>query len=57
MAFSYRDPRMGELVIVEQAVHSASAAAGGGGDTLRGLLRSGLLRHPLFVSWTTEALG
>jgi hypothetical protein len=58
MAFEYRDPRTGELVTVEQAVRvgvarsSAWTPRRGQAEVLCwGLLRSGLLRHPLFVAY------
>ena len=54
MAFTYRDPRTGELVTVEQA---GRVPYSGDWKPRRepaailcwGVLRSGLLRHPLFV--------
>jgi hypothetical protein len=57
LAFAYHDARSGELVTVEQAVRVP-----GGRErwTPRrspaeilcwGVLRSGLLRHPVFVGW------
>lgn len=60
MSFAYRDRRTGELATVEQAVRVS------GSDEWRprrgpaeilcwGILRSGLLRHPLFVGWQPSA--
>jgi ATP-dependent DNA ligase len=54
MAFAYRDPRTGELVRVEQAVRVSHAdgwkPSRGPADIIcRGVLRSGLLRHPVLI--------
>jgi hypothetical protein len=54
MAFAYRDPRSGELVTVEQAVRVPYSAdwqprRGPAEILCWGLLRSGLLRHPLQI--------
>jgi hypothetical protein len=56
MAFAYRDPRTGESVTVEQAVRVPHAAdwqprRGLAEILCWGVLRSGLLRHPLVVAY------
>jgi hypothetical protein len=56
MAFSYRDPRSGEMVTMEQAIrvpHADEWAPRRGPAEILcwGVLRSGLLRHPLLVGW------
>jgi hypothetical protein len=58
MAFAYRDPRTGELVRVEQAVRVSHAdgwkpSRGPAEIICRGVLRSGLLRHPVLIIGTT----
>ena len=60
MAFSYRDPRSGELVTIEQAVRVSRPSEwrprrGPAEILCWGVLRSGLLRHPLFVGWRRPA--
>jgi ATP-dependent DNA ligase len=62
MAFEYRDPRTGELVTAEQGVRVGVGRSSqwtprcGPAEVLCwGLLRSGLLRHPLFMGWAATA--
>src|SRR5687767_9724248 len=55
-----RDPRPGEPVTVEQAVRIAkppewTPQRGPGEIVCWGVLRSGLLRHPVFVGWQPSA--
>jgi ATP-dependent DNA ligase len=59
MAFGYRDPRSGELVTVEQAVRVPSTGEwtpqwGPAEIVCWGVLRSGLLRHPVFGGTVDE---
>jgi hypothetical protein len=54
MAFAYRDPRTGESVTVEHAVRVRHVdewvPRRGPADVICwGVLRSGLLRHPVFI--------
>lgn len=56
MAFAYRDPRTAERVTVEQAVRLPGAGdwtprVGPAEILCWGMLRSGRLRHPVFVGW------
>jgi ATP-dependent DNA ligase len=56
LAFAYTDPRTDERVSVEQAVRIAAPATwtprrGPGEILCWGVLRSGLLRHPVFTGW------
>jgi ATP-dependent DNA ligase len=54
MAFSYRDPRTGDLVTIEQAVRVSrprewTGRRGPAEILCWGVFRSGLLRHPVWV--------
>jgi ATP-dependent DNA ligase len=58
-AFAYRDPRSGEQVTAEQAVRVPNAdewtpQRGPAEILCWGVLRSGLLRHPMFVGWHAD---
>jgi ATP dependent DNA ligase-like protein len=61
MAFAYHHPRTGEAVTVEQGVRVRAAAewtvGRGPAEVLCwGVLRSGILRHPVFVGWRRLAV-
>lgn len=56
MAFAYTDPRSGERATVEQAARVIGPAdwtprRGRAEILCWGILRSGLLRHPVFLGW------